>query len=295
MRKYFKELPKPIKIPIKLIASIADNTINFIIYILISAINFALGRRLFLKMIHRVYNQMPTSFLSEGIVFEGTYRIPFIRGVTVATKEPDTINFLNDFVNPGDTFFDIGANIGVFSLYAAIKRDANVIAFEPSAENYAILNRNIYLNDISNKISAFNLAAHNTLMCERLNLSMLTPGKAGHGFGIKRAGDMYVEYEPEFCQAVLGVRIDDFTKMANIPFPNHIKVDVDGNEPKVFDGLTGILDNPQLKSISLELNIEDREQDRNLRKILHEHSFVELTDPKYVVIQACRNYFFVRQ
>src|SRR6516225_6093965 len=63
------------------------------------------------------------------------------RAGSVLSKEPDTIRWIDSF-EPNDVFWDIGANVGVFSLYAA-RRKVRVLAFEPSAGNYMILCRNV--------------------------------------------------------------------------------------------------------------------------------------------------------
>ena len=82
----------------------------------------------------------------ENNKFEVSNYIPYTRAVTLFTKEPETIAWIDDRVLPGDVFYDIGANIGVFSLYSAKVKKATVIAFEPHAKNYGILNENIFLN-----------------------------------------------------------------------------------------------------------------------------------------------------
>ena len=65
-------------------------------------------------------------------------------------KEPDTLDWIDTHFKPGDTVFDIGANIGQYSLYAAkrLNHDIAILAFEPEALNFAKLNRNIVLNGL---------------------------------------------------------------------------------------------------------------------------------------------------
>ena len=66
------------------------------------------------------------------------------RVTTFLTKEPETIEWIDTFA-PGDVLFDIGANIGCYSIYAA-SRSVRVMAFEPESQNYALINQNIFLN-----------------------------------------------------------------------------------------------------------------------------------------------------
>src|SRR5579872_530060 len=68
-------------------------------------------------------------------------------------KEPNTLKWIDTF-RPDDLFLDIGANIGLYSLYAAFSRGVQVIAFEPESLNYSLLNTNLFLNQIDSKIKA---------------------------------------------------------------------------------------------------------------------------------------------
>ena len=86
----------------------------------------------------------PLAFFCPG-------KLPAMRARTLFTKEPETIAWLNSFA-PNDVFWDIGANVGVYSLYAALKGN-KVWAFEPAPGNYYILSRNIELNKLDKSIS----------------------------------------------------------------------------------------------------------------------------------------------
>ena len=67
-----------------------------------------------------------------------TSEIEHYRADTYASKEPDTLDWLDAELNDEDVFFDIGANIGVYSLYAAaLNAGCRVFAFEPEAQNFA--------------------------------------------------------------------------------------------------------------------------------------------------------------
>ena len=72
-----------------------------------------------------------------------------MRAFTFETKEPETLNWIRNF-DAEDNLLDIGANIGIYSLYAAYK-GVNVISIEPDALNYALLNLNIRLNNYGKK------------------------------------------------------------------------------------------------------------------------------------------------
>lgn len=76
------------------------------------------------------------------------------RARTLFTKEPETIEWIDDF-QEGDVFWDVGANVGVYTLYAATTHKLQVLAFEPSASNYLLLNRNVEINKLSDRVRAY--------------------------------------------------------------------------------------------------------------------------------------------
>ena len=79
------------------------------------------------------------------------------RAKTLATKEPSTIGWL-DSLQPDAPLLDVGANVGMYSIYAAVVRRSRVFAFEPESQNYALLCRNIVLNEASGRIVAWSAA-----------------------------------------------------------------------------------------------------------------------------------------
>ena len=68
------------------------------------------------------------------------------RADTYATKEPETIEWMDRLFKSDEVMWDIGANIGLYSLYAARAKGLKVFAFEPESTNFARLNNNINLN-----------------------------------------------------------------------------------------------------------------------------------------------------
>ncbi|PYR64976.1 MAG: hypothetical protein DMF88_21415 [Acidobacteria bacterium] len=73
------------------------------------------------------------------------------RAMSLLTKQPATIEWIDGF-QPGSVFWDVGASIGVFSLYAALGTDTKVIAFEPAAVNYYLLSANCEANSLLDQI-----------------------------------------------------------------------------------------------------------------------------------------------
>jgi len=179
-------------------------------------------------------------------------KIPVSRARTLLTKEPQTIAWIESFQN-GDTLWDIGANVGVYSLYAAFKGH-RVLAFEPSASNYHLLSRNIEINKKDRQISAYCVAFADTTNLDVLYMGNTQVGAASNSFG--EAKDWQDRtFVPCFSQAMLGFSIDDFIKQFHPLFPNHIKIDVDGIEGKIVKGAKDTLSDKRVKSVLVELDI----------------------------------------
>jgi len=102
-------------------------------------------------------NLNPISKLSLGnkdLLYSTPNRFTKWRVDSLFTKEPVTIEWLNT-LSQNSILIDVGANVGMYSIWAASMRGARVFAFEPEAENYALLNRNIHLNRLEDRVSAY--------------------------------------------------------------------------------------------------------------------------------------------
>ena len=178
---------------------------------------------------------------------------PTWRAQRLLTKEPDTIDWINTF-NETDIFWDIGANDGEYSLYAALK-NVTVLSFEPSAGNYYVLNRNIEINKMDDNIFALCIAFDDVTKTDVFFMSSTKLGAAFNSFAepVDYKGKQYTAI---FKQAMMGFSIDDFIEQFNPPFPTHIKIDVDGTEDKIIKGAQKTLADKRLKSILVELDTE---------------------------------------
>lgn len=172
-----------------------------------------------------------------------------MRMVTFSNKEPETLDWIDHFT-AGETLLDIGANVGVYSLYAAI-RGHQVMAIEPNALNFALLNLNIYDNKLGEKILAYPYSIHNISKISLLNNELYQFGGAASSFD-RNADSLGKEMKNIFKQGSPGVSVDDFCEQAQF-FPAHIKIDVDGNELLVLKGAKKILRDGRCKSILIEL------------------------------------------
>ena len=104
------------------------------------------------------------------------------RAAALLSKEPDTIAWL-DGLTDRDVLWDVGANVGVFSLYAAARARCGVLAFEPSAPNFFVLTRNIQLNRLADRVTAYCVALSGATGIGALNLDSAELGAAMSQFG----------------------------------------------------------------------------------------------------------------
>lgn len=178
------------------------------------------------------------------------------RAQTFFKKEPDTIKWIDAF-DENETFLDIGANIGVYSLYAASKV-SKVWSIEPESLNFAMLNLNIYDNELFSKITALPIALYKESKIEKLNLQSLEWGDALNSF--ENLKDQFGKnFEPMYKQGSYSITLDELIK--KIGKIEYMKIDVDGNEEEIINGGENSIKNKIFKSILIELdeNLENYE------------------------------------
>ena len=148
-------------------------------------------------------------------------------------------------------FLDIGANVGVFSIYAALNK-INVIAVEPDALNFALLNINIRKNNLNRFILPYSIAFNDSEKFSLFNVSSFEWGGSLNAFDneLDFKGN---RFKPIHRQGVYGLPIDKFIDSIGIK-PNHIKIDVDGNEFLILKGGKDILKSENFKSLLVELD-----------------------------------------
>lgn len=167
-------------------------------------------------------------------------------------KEPVTIEWIGSF-RPGEVLVDVGANVGMYTIWAAKTRGTRVFAFEPEAQNYALLNRNIVLNNLGGQVTAYCLALSDQAGYSELHLSALQLGGSCHSLG-ERVDFKHEPMQPAFSQGCSAARLDDLVASGVVLQPDHVKIDVDGFEPKVIAGARRVLSEKKLRSLLLETN-----------------------------------------
>jgi FkbM family methyltransferase len=171
---------------------------------------------------------------------------------SIYEKEPWTLEWIASFA-PDEVLLDCGANVGMYTIWAAATRGARVYAFEPESQNYALLNRNIMANQLGARVHAFCMALSDRAELSMLHMADLRIGGSCHSLG--EALDF--KHEPlkaAFSQGCIAGTVDELVSSGQIPVPNHIKIDVDGFEPKVIAGAAATLARREVRSLLIETN-----------------------------------------
>ena len=171
------------------------------------------------------------------------------RNRTYGTKEPGTIEWIDGFAE-GSILWDIGANIGLYSLYAARSRQCKVIAFEPSVFCLEFLARNIWQNNLQKLVSIVPNPLSDATSVNLLTLNSREWGESSNSFGTTLNQDGK-EINPSLKYQILGITMDDAINKLGIPKPEHVKIDVDGIEPMILLGGAEIL--KVVQSVSIEV------------------------------------------
>src|SRR5262249_23140297 len=173
-----------------------------------------------------------------------------VRAETYETKEPETLDWLRQNLREGDVFFDVGANIGLYSIFAAkLRPSCRVFAFEPEAHNFSRLCRNLLLNGVSN-VTPCSFPISDREAFEHLYVYDLRPGSALHSLGAPSA---FRAGRESLQQGTLGVSLDALVREFELPAPALLKLDVDGNEEKILGGGAELLRSGKLRSLLVEV------------------------------------------
>lgn len=209
------------------------------------------------------YEQIQPHMTYNGITFLTPNRHCEWRVKSTDTKEPDTIAWLAK-MKPGEMFFDVGANIGQYSLIAA-KNGVIVHAFEPESQNFALLCRNIGINNTGNSVMAWPLALCDKPGFDFFYVQSLQCGGSCSSY----AEQVNFALQPKkyaVRQGCSAITMDEFAD--KFGFPTYIKIDVDGLEHKVIAGSAACL--VECKSVLVELNTALPEHTR-IYEIMEDH------------------------
>ena len=182
------------------------------------------------------------------IIYQFTENAKLIvcKGLTGATgnlycglMEYNEMGFLLHFLRPADTFVDIGANVGSYTILASSQVKANSISIEPIQDTYKTLMDNVLINKVEQNVKAFNIGLGSEISKIHFTKSLDTIN--------------HVATKEEID--TIEVQIDTLDNLLmNEQCPSLIKIDVEGYENEVINGAEKTLENQSLKAIIIELN-----------------------------------------
>ena len=143
-------------------------------------------------------------------------------GYWLGSYEHDHQIVLARSIHPGDVVYDIGANVGFYTLLASrlVGTTGRVVAFEPVPENIAFLKQHLEINQVTN------VEIVKAAVSDRSGQASLKPWKSSSGWRIADDGELNVT----------AVCLDELVAAAQLPPPNLIKMDIEGAETLALKG-----------------------------------------------------------
>ena len=159
-------------------------------------------------------------------------------------KEPGTIAWLRRSLRPSDVFLDIGANIGIFSIFAGrhIGPEGCVYACEPHLPTAAQLLQNVGANSLQDRVSVLSIAASGQDVYTPFNYKRWRQGASGSQLAVDGGPKLERSVGTELKAALT---IDSMVANGVIRPPNLIKVDTDGIEIPITRGMEKLLRSDQ--------------------------------------------------
>jgi len=162
-----------------------------------------------------------------------------------AGGEQQVVTQVMSFLKPVDVVFDIGANVGLYTVLLSkrVGDAGQVIAFEPEARTYEHLMENLQLNERKN-VRCFRKA-----LGERTGQASLFTGSViGGGSLVHQQGGGNGEEVVEIAQG------DELVATEKLPTPRAVKIDVEGYEHSVIQGLRHTLSEPVCEMLCCEIH-----------------------------------------
>jgi FkbM family methyltransferase len=189
---------------------------------------------------------------------------------TFSSKEPDTLAWISNFQR-GKTFWDIGANVGLYSIYAALKSEAKVVAIEPVPANVQMLMKNLRANHLENQVVVIPLSLTNITGVASLSIPS---DEAGISHVVFRESFDFEGKKNQITPSLntVGLSWKDMQNWFNLEIPNYVKIDVDGIEHLILEGAGDLLN--QVEEVLVEVNYNFLQQKQSIMEIMTRHGFI---------------------
>lgn len=195
--------------------------------------------------------EMTVSGVGQIVIRTGHGRLLW-RAKTIETEEPLMGRWLATFTSD-DCFYDVGANIGSYSIIAA-KKGTHVFSCEAEINNLQLLYENLFLNNVTEKVFPIHIALHDETAVQTFFVRSFSKGDALHS--ISRPS-IYIDKFEGFKISTLGMRLDDIIDTFKLPYPTRLKIDVDTNELNILKGAENVLNFCKEVYIELYFSFEE--------------------------------------
>ena len=225
------------------------------------------GRIMFEQMVNQcMQHTQRINYQGLEMCFSVPNELNHFRVTTFATKEPETLAWI-DQLPEGCVLWDIGANVGLYTVYAALRKKCHIVAFEPSVFNLELLSRNLYLNGLHQQVTLLPLALSDKMGSNLLHMTSTEWGGALSTFGEDVGWDGQ-SIQEVFAFSTYGLSMDQAVEVLGMPAPHFIKMDVDGIEHYLLRGGSQVL--KKIQGIHVEINDDFAEQAEVSKKLLEE-------------------------
>jgi len=199
--------------------------------------------------------------------------VNFFRAKTFSIKEPETLSWIEEFGNKGAILFDIGANVGLYSIYHSKFNNGESFAFEPSFLNLKLLLKNINLNSCQEQVNVIQNPLFSSTGISNFKYGNTIEGGALSAFDVDYGFDGK-KINHELDVNVMGFSIDDMFEMGLLKhIPSLVKIDVDGIEHLILKGGLKTFSSNKCRSILLEINDDFINQSSEATRLLKQMGF----------------------
>ncbi|HOH03712.1 MAG TPA: FkbM family methyltransferase [Polyangiaceae bacterium] len=208
-----------------------------------------IGRRNRPATLYRWAHWQTLSRIHDGdllVPFVGNARLLVRRGMTGATgniycglHEVEDMAFMMHLLQPDDLFVDIGANIGSYTILAAVACEARVESVEPIRATFDRLVDNIRLNRIEDRVRPHQIGVGDSIGELAFSTEFDTTNRV---------------VDESFAGKVERVQVTTLDTLVGDQSPVFLKIDVEGHEDAVLAGAIQTLQKSQLLGVILEVN-----------------------------------------
>ena len=246
-----------------------------------------LGRFIFFEISKKVnLRTFKLFFKNKEYSFYTPNALTYFRAKTFLSKEPETIKWISEFENKS-IFWDIGANVGLYSIFAAKEMNSDVFSFEPSVFNLEVLAKNININKLNDKITILPISLSEVKKISDFNMSNIEIGGSISSFSENYKHDGK-NLETIFKYKTLGISGYDLIKSFQLKQPKYLKIDVDGIEHLILLGMKNFL--KDAISILVEVDMRFISQKEKISTLLKNFNFELIaTEQSKIINQSEEN------